>query len=241
MPVADIHVGCCGFAGARERYYKVFPVVEIQQTFYEPPQMKTVEKWRAEAPREFEFTLKAWQLITHPATSPTYRRLRHPLPESERNLVGNFQVTAPVMRAWETTAEIARALRARIILFQCPSSFTPCKENLKNMEKFFRKIEKGDFVFAWEPRGKWDDATIRSICESHNLIHCVDPFVRSPVTGKINYFRLHGIGGYRYTYTNTDLERLNKLCSSDRRQYVLFNNHTMFEDAVRFKRLISTQ
>jgi uncharacterized protein YecE (DUF72 family) len=66
-----IQVGCCGFAAAKAKYHKNFAVVEIQQTFYQPPQEKTAEKWRNEAPPDFEFTLKAWQLITHPPQSPT--------------------------------------------------------------------------------------------------------------------------------------------------------------------------
>ena len=34
--------------------------VEIQKTFYQPPQEKTEEKWRNQAPSDFEFTLRAW-------------------------------------------------------------------------------------------------------------------------------------------------------------------------------------
>ena len=38
--------------------------------FYKPPQVKTLEGWRAEMPEGFEFTLKAWQFITHEAQQP---------------------------------------------------------------------------------------------------------------------------------------------------------------------------
>ncbi|HIC91498.1 MAG TPA: DUF72 domain-containing protein, partial [Syntrophaceae bacterium] len=71
-----IKVGCCGFPKAKGIYYQQFKVVEIQQTFYQIPRVSTVQKWREEAPPDFEFTLKAWQLITHPSQSPTYRRLK---------------------------------------------------------------------------------------------------------------------------------------------------------------------
>ena len=70
----NIRVGCCGFPRARSEYYKAFQLVEVQQTFYHPPALKTVEKWRSDAPGDFEFTLKAWQLITHEFKSPNYRR-----------------------------------------------------------------------------------------------------------------------------------------------------------------------
>ncbi len=52
--------------------------------FYEPPRDGTMRRWRAQAPIDFEFTIKAWQLITHDALSPTYRRLRSPLTEVDR-------------------------------------------------------------------------------------------------------------------------------------------------------------
>ena len=70
-----VKVGCCGFGMARARYAALFPVVEVQQTFYQPPRVATAARWRAAAPPPFVFSVKAWQLITHEPASPTYRRL----------------------------------------------------------------------------------------------------------------------------------------------------------------------
>ncbi len=55
-----IKVGCCGFRTAMAEYTPHFPVVEVQQTFYQPPLISTLERWRAKASAGFEFTLKAW-------------------------------------------------------------------------------------------------------------------------------------------------------------------------------------
>ena len=66
-PEWRIKVGTCGFAIRRPGYYRTFPVVEIQQSFYKLPRVTTGERWRAGAPPGFEFTMKAWQLITHMA------------------------------------------------------------------------------------------------------------------------------------------------------------------------------
>ena len=68
--------------------------VEVQHTFYQPPRVETLAKWRAEAPRGFEFTIKAWQLITHQPSSPTYRRLKRALTEEEREGAGAFRASA---------------------------------------------------------------------------------------------------------------------------------------------------
>src|SRR5215211_4148447 len=122
-----VKVGCCGFRMAMAEYVAHFQVVEVQQTFYQPPQVQTLERWRAEAPKDFEFTLKAWMLITHEARSPTYRRLKRELTEEEREQCGSFRPTPMVREAWDVTLACARALKARRVLFQCPASFRPTK------------------------------------------------------------------------------------------------------------------
>lgn len=58
-------IGWCGFPVAQKRYYGALPCVEVQQTFYQPPQSSTLRRWRNEAPEGFLFTVKAWQFITH--------------------------------------------------------------------------------------------------------------------------------------------------------------------------------
>ncbi|MET1127893.1 MAG: DUF72 domain-containing protein, partial [Thermoproteota archaeon] len=63
--------GCCGFPLSRKRYFERFNVVEVQQTFYDPPSADTLRRWREEAPKGFVFTVKAWQAVTHPSSSPT--------------------------------------------------------------------------------------------------------------------------------------------------------------------------
>ncbi len=41
-----IKVGGGGFPEARATYFPEFSLVEVQQTFYQPPQAKTVRLWR---------------------------------------------------------------------------------------------------------------------------------------------------------------------------------------------------
>jgi uncharacterized protein YecE (DUF72 family) len=228
-----ILVGCCGFALARAKYFRTFKVVEIQQSFYEMPKTDTARRWRGEAPKDFTFTVKAWQLITHEPTSPTYRRLRTRLDSSSLGNCGSFKPTEEVFWAWERTLEFASALEARVVVFQCPSSFRPTPTNLENMRNFFTTIPREGLLFAWEPRGQWPDELVGSLCRGLDLIHCVDPFKELPAHGNINYFRLHGVTGYAYSFTDEDLERLLAWCQG-KESYVLFNNISMGEDALRF-------
>src|SRR5450432_2261251 len=110
-------IGCCGWSEAQARYLLHFPVIEIQSTFYDPPAPKVAARWRALAPSGFTFCIKAWQLITHTPSSPTYRRLRSPINPRDRDALGSFRCTAQVWRAWEKTREIAEALQAAVVVF----------------------------------------------------------------------------------------------------------------------------
>ncbi len=237
-----INVGCCGWSESQAKYYRDFRVIEVQETFYQPGGMKKYEKWRAAAPPGFEFMVKAWQLITHEPSSPTYRRLKAPVPPSGKDRYGSFRPTEEVFAAWEATALIAEALGARIVLFQCPASFGPAEKHRKNLRAFFSKIDRGALTLAWEPRGTWEEKDIASLCRDLDLVHCVDPFKARPLAGRIRYFRLHGLPGYDlgYRYSENDLRRLQSLI--DRKTvYVLFNNNSMRDDALRFQRLAGAE
>src|SRR5215207_9954263 len=137
-----LKLGMCGFTVGRATYFRQFRVVEVQQTFYDPPPIATLERWRAEAPPDFEFTMKAWQVITHFGTSRTYRRLRSDFPESARAEAGGFRLNDTVYAAWLVTVDCAELLRATAILFQCPASFRATDENIDALRTFFGAIER---------------------------------------------------------------------------------------------------
>jgi uncharacterized protein YecE (DUF72 family) len=287
-----LRVGCCGFPLSLRRYAEEFSVVEVQQTFYQPPALRTLEKWRGAVPGGFEFTLKAWQLITHEATSPTYRRLREELSQGQRHEAGAFRLNATVMYAWRRTLECARTLGSRCVLFQCPARFAPTPAHKANLRHFFREIgpellsspipqpqvaadvgsvpHKGPPLAApspvaagsgqalkggatlssshaeplrciWEPRGDWQTEEVRELCEELGLVHGVDPFQQNPMAGTFGYFRLHGRTGYRYRYSDQDLEQLREMAGKHALCYVLFNNISMLEDARRFQRLAGSR
>ncbi len=238
----NTRIGTCGFRSTKQVYAETFSCVEIQHTFYQPPQIKTLEKWRAEMPDSFEFVIKAWQLITHEAKSPTYKRLKKKLTEMEITQSGRFQPTPIVREAWETTLACARALKAKTILFQCPASFKPYEENLENLEKFFSRVKRGALNFAFEPRGEaWTVAIIKDICKKFDLTHTVDPFERITTTPDRIYYRLHGRGGWRYEYEREELEELAALLPARKSAYVFFNNIQMTRDAAVFQEIIKSE
>jgi uncharacterized protein YecE (DUF72 family) len=237
--VRAVKVGTCGFGLVKKPYAQVFSCVEIQHTFYQPPQIKTLERWRKEVPANFEFTLKAWQLITHDARSPTYRRLKRKLSEIEKEEAGYFRTTGIVNEAWETTLASAKALEAKTILFQYPASFTPTENNIANMERFFGSIDRNDLNLCWEPRGNWDPGAVRTICARLRLGHVVDPFMSKTESSDNCYIRLHGRKGWRYQYETGELEELADTVLKSEAGYVFFNNSKMTDDALRFCKVLS--
>jgi uncharacterized protein YecE (DUF72 family) len=212
--------------------------VEVQKTFYRPPRPATAERWRRETPQDCEFTLKAWQLITHEPSSPTYRRAGPDFNPGRRDRYGSFRDSEEVWEAWRATREIARALQAKLILFQCPGRFTPTEENIRNLTGFFSRLRGEYYRLAWEPRGSWPEDTVRELCRKFDLVHCVDPLAARPLWGELCYFRLHGLGGYRYRYTDEDLRNLRAKLPAGKECYVMFNNVYMEEDARRFRALL---
>ncbi len=235
---SKIKIGTSGFRTNKTEYAQLLDCVEIQHTFYQPPQISTLERWRLEVPDSFEFAVKAWQLITHEAKSPTYKRLKKKLSETEREEAGYFKPTAIVQEAWETTLACAQALKAKTILFQCPASFKQNTENIANLENFFSSIKRGKFNFVWEPRGNWDKKVVGDICERLKLWHVVDPFKEKTVTPDKCYFRLHGRNGWRYEYETDELEELAAMMPKSKISYVFFNNIRMLEDALKFQEIL---
>jgi len=245
MAPGELLVGTCGFSarGGRKAYFDAFPVVEVQDTFYRIVRKSTLEKWRREAPEGFEYTVKAFQGVTHPASSPTWRRSNLKIPEEKRDRYGFFRPTKEVMDSWLYTLDAARTLGSRFIVVQTPASFKPTAENVENIRRFFREAPRNGFLVGWEPRGEWNRMRelLGEILGELSLVHVVDPFRRKEVVEtETRYYRLHGRGGrevnYRYKYSDDDLDELVRYIASldARRVYVMFNNVYMFDDARRF-------
>lgn len=240
-----IKVGLCGFSMSMAEYPRHFPVVEVQQTFYEPPSDKVLSGWRSNLPAGFEVTIKAWQLITHESNSPTYRRLKQPLGSRERAMCGGFRDSRVVREALTRTLACAALVNASTVVFQCPASFRPDADTVQRLRFFFSSIANplrpAALRYGWEPRGPaWTQnaSLAHSLCEELGLTYVVDPFVTPPRAsgGAPVYLRLHGTTGARHVYSDAELQQLADSAPPD--AYVMFNNIPRVSDALRFLALI---
>ncbi len=246
----SIYVGCCGFSLSRSKYYITFNAIELQETFYEPPNPAKLRRLRIEAPPDFNFTMKCWQAVTHSVDSPTWKRSKVKPSPLKRESYGFLRPTKEVIDAWESVVEGAKTLNAKVIIVQTPPSFNFNEENFRNANDFFSIATNSGFVIGWEPRGTWldnVDKVAELIGRFKNLIHVVDPLKRKPTLYRdVSYFRLHGLGGelnYRYRYSDDDLNELCMVVKETKMRskeiYVMFNNVYMVQDALRFKQRFS--
>jgi len=220
-----VKIGCCGFPIAKEKYYKEFNLIEINSTFYKIPSIKLAQKWRNEAPENFEYVLKAYQGITH-----TYK----------------MEIKKECINYLNQMIELCKILKSKILLFQTPGSFTP--EYLNRVEKFFSKIKYNELKIVWETRGeKWLEIydKLSKLLEKYSITHVVDPFINKPCyINEIAYYRLHGLSKkmYYYKFSDNDLislkEKIFNYSKGANEIYVLFNNINMYEDSIRFKQLL---
>lgn len=250
-----VQIGTCGYRffdsgeGWQDRYESklraysdAFAVGELNRTFYVLPQVSTAERWRREAVDGFTFTLKAWQGVTHPWSSPTWNDHRDDVAVDRTDEVGLLQPTDFVREAWDRTRAVAEALDAAVVVVQTPPSFGCTDEHAANLRQLLGTIDRDGFDVAWEPRGDWPDHPdrVETLCDALDLIHVVDLMRDEPRSDHaVGYTRLHGLNDdpydYDYDYAETELDeladRLGDLADSRRRVYGLFNNYEMYPNA----------
>ena len=219
-------------------YSTKFELIEVQSTFYKLPRIKTAIRWRGAVPRCFEFTLKAFQGVTHPRQSPTWRRAGSQTPPKGLE-IGHLALSDFSKLAWIQTLNIAKALEAKIVVVQLPPSFEYNPDNFSRIPAFFELYEM-DFTSAIEFRhASWLSHLndVKEALKEFNVIMVTDPLKGQHVDQSVQYHRLHGMDGftnYRHGYTDEELQSLMKMIEGED-AYVLFNNLSMREDAERFQ------
>jgi uncharacterized protein YecE (DUF72 family) len=247
------YVGCCSKTVPWDKYAKIFDAVEINSTFYKLPEEETVRRWVDETKGSIIFCMKAFQGITHPISSPTWKRAGKQRPKNNVENYGYLKPTRENFDCWDNILKICKAMNARVCVIQLPPSFDCNDKNLENALTFFSSINRDDLVIGIEFRHiSWftdsNNSKVIMLLDKANLIHIVDPFALMLLKhGELIYFRMHGIHNvskngqisynYNYEYSNEELERLKKMVESlnAKEAFVMFNNINMHDDALRFK------
>lgn len=152
-------------------YAQIFPTVEINSTFYHTPLPSTIEKWNAQVPTNFIFSIKANQYITH-------RKRLHDCEESLLFFYKNIQ-----------------NLKKKVgpLLIQLPPSFRLNKERLVEFIKIMDKKYLHTFEFR---HASWFVDDIYELMSENNIALCITDLNGhlSPeeITSHFTYIRLQG-------------------------------------------------
>ncbi len=196
------------------RYYAdLFPVVEVNSTFYRLPPVSVAESWVRRTPAKFRFAAKFPQKITH----------EQRLIGSEEELHRFLQVVRPIREAGKFAAA----------LLQLPPSLPFERATVRT---FYESLPR-DLPVAVEFRERsWLKPESFELLRDFGLAYVVvdEPHlpIQLDVTAPFSYVRWHGHGSnpwYDYTYSKEELlgwvPRLESLSERTEVLYGFFNNH----------------
>jgi uncharacterized protein YecE (DUF72 family) len=209
-----------------EYYVERFNTVEINNTFYQLPEKKTLKQWRDLVPKDFLFCVKASRYITH------MKKLKDPK-ESLKRFLGRVEVLRPKLGP---------------ILFQLPPRWN---FNPDRLESFLDALPD-DFRYTMEFRDEtWFDEKAYKLLRNHKVAFCIYHLAGtlSPkeVTADFVYVRLHGPKGkYEGQYSKKDLSgwagTFSSWAAPRRKVYCYFDNDQdgfATEDAARLQEMLS--
>lgn len=190
-------------------YVREFDTVELNNSFYKLPEVKTFTAWRDATPPNFEFAVKASRFITH------NKKLKDP------------------QNALEKFLPRAEALGKKLgpILFQLPPKW---RINLERLEEFLAvlpRYHRYTFEFR-EP--SWHMPETLALLRRYNAAYCIYQLAGFhtdiEVTADWAYVRLHGPtkGKYQGSYEHNTLsewaERITAWSRRLKAVYVYFDN-----------------
>jgi len=219
-----------------EYYSQFFNTVEINSTFYRPPDPGYVYNWVRRVPEDFLFTVKLWQKFTHPKM---YKEATGEEAVIARQDVDLFnRGIDPLVRYGKLGA----------LLAQFPPSFKNEGYGPKILNGIIRTF--GQYRLAVELRHRsWsDDENTARLLRENNVawVKIDEPKFKSsvaeevPVTSDMAYFRFHGRNAemwwkgdsetrYKYLYSPEEIEELTDKVRSAAEQtrllFTFFNNH----------------
>jgi uncharacterized protein YecE (DUF72 family) len=221
-------------------YARGFPAIELQSTFYKLPMVSTAQRWRKVAPN-LVFTLKAFQGVTHPADSPTWKSKKE-LKGVDPAEVGLLRISKFTRGVWEKTEELADILDAKVIVIQLPPKYDYSSRNVARLRTFLSTVSTSRIPAVEFRHKSWLDKfhEASGAIAPWGGILVTDPLKVDPPNQPLQYHRMHGRDGfvnYRYKYTINELEQLEQRVEKSK-AYVFFNNLTMEEDAKNFLRIM---
>jgi len=219
-----------------EYFSGYFNTVEINSSFYRPPNPGYVYNWARRVPAGFLFAMKLWQKFTHP--------------RMYRDATGQEAIISQAdVDTFKSSIEpLAKSGKLGALLAQFPPSFKNDDYGRQMLGAIARTF--GEYPLAVELRHRsWsDDETTAALLRENKMawVQIDEPKFSTSVaqevlaTADIAYFRFHGRnardwwGGnseqrYRYHYSPEEIEelagRVKAAAEKARMLFAYFNNH----------------
>ncbi len=219
-----------------EYYSQFFKTVEINSTFYRPPNPGYVYNWAQRVPEGFLFTVKLWQKFTHPKM---YKEATGEEAVISRQDVDLFN---------HSIEPLVKYRKLGALLAQFPPSFKNEPYGRQILNAVIRTF--GQYRLAVELRHRsWsDDESTARVLRDNNVawVQIDEPKFKTsiaqevPLTSDMAYFRFHGRNAemwwkgdsemrYKYLYSPEEITELTERVKSAAQQtkllFALFNNH----------------
>jgi uncharacterized protein YecE (DUF72 family) len=219
-----------------EFYSQFFNTVEVNSSFYRPPNPGFAENWAKRTPKDFLFTVKLWQKFTHPKM---YKEATGEEAAISQKDVDLFK---------QSIDPLANSGKLGALLAQFPPSFKNDKYGQQILLAVIRTF--GQYRLSVELRHRsWsDDMDFPQLLRDNNVswVHIDEPKFQSsaasevPQTADIAYFRFHGRNKemwwqgdnetrYKYLYSQDEINELAEEVEAASREaqytFALFNNH----------------
>ncbi|MFC2045182.1 DUF72 domain-containing protein [Chloroflexota bacterium] len=219
-----------------EYYSQFFNTVELNSSFYRPPNPSFAENWVRRTPEGFKFAVKLWQKFTHPKM---YREATGEQAVISQNDVDLFlNSIRPIYQSGKLGA----------LLAQFPPSFKNDDYSRQILAAVIRTFGRYQLVVELRHRSWSDNENTARLLQENNVswVQIDEPKFSSsiatevPITSDVAYFRFHGRNAemwwqgdsetrYKYLYSPEEIEELaTRIKNSGQKaklMFAFFNNH----------------
>lgn len=199
-------------------YSEIFNFVEVNYTFYENPSTHTVERWRKTVPKDFAFSVRCHQDLTHKIG------------------LKPVDIAYEVFYKAKTYADI---LQTPYLVLETPASYTIDHD----ARGFLSTLNLKGIQLVWEYRAQIT-SQVTNLMRDFNIIHCVDLSKQKlSYNLEITYSRLFGKGQHNvYQFTDDELSEIHHQAEETNSKQVILAYHgvRMNSDALRFQQHLKT-
>ncbi len=203
-------------------YSQIFNFTEVNYTFYEYPETRRVEAWRRTVPKDFVFSVRCHQDLTH-------RIGLKPVDEA-------YQI-------FDRMVSYCRILDAPFLVLETPATYVLDENRLKEAREFFSTIDSKGVRLVWEVRAP-NTVELTRLMQEFSVIHCVDLSRERPsFDSDVVYTRLFGRGKHNiYQFTDEELVEIDHKTIESKLKIAAMSYHglKMNSDAIRFSQYKST-